>query len=1070
MHRFFDLVTRKAFLILALILGITAFFASQLPRLHVDTSVMQMLVEDLPAKQQYDRYKEEFGRATDDIMVVFKAEDVFAGAVFDKIGKLTEALKSVEGVNHVVSLSTLKNDLDILNEWTLEDFRRNVHLADIFLNNVVSPGGQVTALIAILEEGYQIGPTTEAIEKVIERFRDSDDPLQIYQIGSPVIGHTLTKYTERDFKTLPYLTMFVIFLVLLFCFRNLRGALVPFTAVCLTLIWTFGLMGLLNISLSMVTMIIPIMLIAVGSAYALHIMVAYFDEATREKVHNEAIINGLIRVCLPTMLASATTIVGFASLLFNKIGIVKEFAAFSCLGLFFMLIIHLAFIPAALSLFKMPATSKAFDSKERSWIDTFLEKVIWITQNYPKAILVLYLVIAVLAGAGLFRIRVETTPISYFKGKAPIKMAFEDVHQNLAGVYPINVILRSSRPGYFKSPEVLRQVETFQVFLSGIGVDLAVSVVDLVKFEGLLTRSFRDKDKHYVLPDDPFIVEEAVKNCRMLDGDASIDYFVSKDFSKINITCRTHIVSTADFIKIERVILDYLHNHFPKEVEFNVTGLTMAVSHSSETVTIGQVKSLSLALVCIFILLSVLFLSLKVGLYAMLPNLFPILVNFGIMGWFGIQLSVATSLIASIAIGLSVDDTIHYVFRFNQELKKDLSRRKAVSRTTAAVGKPIVFTSLTIGLGFSVLLFSSFIPTIIFGFLMVVTVTSALIGDLFILAAVLLKIQIVTLWDLLKLKLGKDPQKGIPLFDGLSRSQVHYILIAGSLKKYNSGDILFRKGEISDSMYAVISGELEVVEVLDDTDGHSMLGTKKLIAALKTGDVVGEMGMVRHCQRSATVIATTPAELLEINDRMIKRLQWLYPPTAKKFFFNLMTIMCDRLEETTKCLSGAAILDTLTGLINRDYFMNILEREVARARRYDTPLSLFIMDLDHFSKVNASYGHETGDRILSEVGRIIEKNMRKSDVACRYGGQRFAMLLPNSPADNTRLVCERFRRLLAEHSFESYPAPVHITVSIGFATLSLGPKEVTTDLVPKATRALQRAKKSGRDRVEGYVY
>ena len=1068
MERFFGLVTRRAHLVLAVILSITTFFAFQLHKLHVDTSLMQMLVEDLPAKEDYDRYKEDFGWAADDILVVLKAEDIFSPESFEKIVKLTQALGSVEGVKRVVSLSTLKDDIDILGEWTLEDLKHNLTLADIFVGNVISADGKATALIVVLQDDYQIGPTSEAIEEVLQPFRDTADPLQIYQIGSPVIGHALTKYTERDCETLPYITMLVIFVVLALCFRSLPGALVPFAAVCLTLVWTFGLMGLLDISLSMVTMIIPTLLIAVGSAYAMHIMAAYFDEATRQDTQNEAVVRGLTRVCLPTILASATTIVGFASLLLNKIEIIREFAIFSCLGLLFMLIIHLTFIPSVLSLLQMRGATRVFDSQKGSWIETFLAKIVSITHQYPKAILVLYLVVALVAGAGLARIRVETTPINYFKETAPIKMAFKDVYQNLSGVYPLNVVLRSGLPGYFSSPEVLHQVEALQGFLGEMeGVDLSVSVVDLLKLEGLASRGFKAKQDHYVLPNDSFIVQEAIRNFRMLQGDEAVNYFVSKDFSRINVTCRTHIVSTTDFIKVEQRILDYLREHFPEDLAFDVTGLTIVVSHSSETVTMGQVKSLSVALVCIFVLLSVLFVSPKVGFYAMLPNFFPILVNFGVMGWFGIQLSVATSLIASIAIGLSVDDTIHYVFRFNRELKKDLSRRQAMSRTTAAVGKPIVFTSLTVGLGFSVLLFSSFIPTIIFGFLMVVTVASALIGDLFILPAVLLQIQLVTLWDLLKLKLGKDPQKGIPLFDGLSRSQVHYILMAGATRDLDSGDVLFQKGETSDSMYAVISGELEVVDVMDDTDEHSIHGIRKHIATLRTGHVVGEMGMVRRCQRSATVIATTPAELLEINDRMIKRLQWLYPPTGQRFFFNLMAGICDRLEATTDRLSQVTTTDALTGLNSRHYFLNVLEKEIARTRRYEALLSLLMVDVDRFGDINSTYGHETGDRILSDLGRAIVRNMRQSDVACRFGGQQFAVLLPNSSAANASMVCERLRRLVDEHPFQSHSSSVHITVSIGFATLGPDRKEVAVDLMGEATQALQRAKESGRNRVEG---
>ena len=126
-------------------------------------------------------------------------------------------------------------------------------------------------------------------------------------------------------------------------------------------------------------------------------------------------------------------------------------------------------------------------------------------------------------------------------------------------------------------------------------------------------------------------------------------------------------------------------------------------------------------------------------------------------------------------------------------------------------------------------------------------------------------------------------------------------------------------------MLAVFSGELEVVDFVDDSDEDGIQGTKKLIAVLRLGDVVGEMGMVRSCRRSATVINTAPTELLQINDRMVRRLHWLYPPTAQKFFFNLMAIICDKLEFTTQCLADITTVDGLTGLQNRDYFMEILE-------------------------------------------------------------------------------------------------------------------------------------------------
>ena len=317
-------------------------------------------------------------------------------------------------------------------------------------------------------------------------------------------------------------------------------------------------------------------------------------------------------------------------------------------------------------------------------------------------------------------------------------MAFQDIHRNLAGIYPVNVVLRSGREGYFASSEVLREVEVFQERLAAIeGMDLAISIVDLLKFEGLFTRGFKDKEKYYVVPDDPFVVREAIKNYRLFDASELVDHFVSKDFSAINIVCRSHLASTADFIRAEKTILSYLRDHFPDDIESDVTGLSIVGSHSAQALTKGQIRSLGLALVCVFVLLSILFLSLKVGLLAMIPNLFPILINFGIMGWSGIQLTVATSLVASIAIGLAVDDSIHYMFRFNHQFMRDFSRRQANYRAIADVGKPIVLTSVAIGLGFSVLLFSSFVPTSVFGLLMIVTMAAALFGDLFILPVIM---------------------------------------------------------------------------------------------------------------------------------------------------------------------------------------------------------------------------------------------------------------------------------------------------------------------------------------------
>jgi len=401
----------------------------------------------------------------------------------------------------------------------------------------------------------------------------------------------------------------------------------------------------------------------------------------------------------------------------------------------------------------------------------------------------------------------------------------------------------------------------------------------------------------------------AINNYAAMLGEDMLTRFMSSDFATANILLLTHISSPREFLRIRDELSAHVESDFSKDMTWDVTGLGMTIAVSSQLLTAGQIKSLSITMVLLFGIMYALFLSAKVGLIAIVPNIFPIIVNFGIMGWFGIELSMVTSLIASIAIGLAVDDTIHYLFRYNREFKIDLDEKRAIRDTLVHVGKPITFTTLTICVGFSILLFSSFKPTAVFGAMMVITSLAALVGDLILLPSLIQFVEVVTLWDLLRLKLGKEPPEGIPLFKGLSRTQVHYVIMAGSLVEIDRGQTLFRKGDPSESMYVVISGSMDILdEVVDPITGENC-GDPVLINRLKSGDVVGEMGFLRSVPRSATAVTTAPVELLQINWKMIRRLQWLYPPTAHHFFLNLLALICDRLDLLTQRFSQIKSLE-----------------------------------------------------------------------------------------------------------------------------------------------------------------
>ena len=882
-------------IIFAIVL-LTLLFAWKIPQLRFETSIYDLTIEDLPQTKEYNAFKKSFG-CEEVILVVARTSGVFDGKIFDHIARLADQFGTIEGVRRVISLPGIKKAMDITQKWTLADFKREIAPVTLLEKNIISKDGKTTVISLILADTKRKDPVVASVQELIEKEKATQP---MYQIGMPVVSMALTHFTERDFQLLPPITFLLIALTLFLLFRNLRGVLIPAGSVVIALIWTFGLMAWTDTPLSLLIMIVPIFLIAVGTAYCMYIFPEYALAQKRCDNSKDASFKCFMGLGFPTSLAVFTTSIGLGSLLINRIVEIQFFALFSCFGILVMLLIFLTFLPAVMALLPFPRNPRKSESPvKENLLDRFLTFIIQLNLQHQKLALGLIALISLLGVIGMSRIQVETNPMDFFKENTPIARNFNDIYRDMAGSFPINVVINSNQDDYFEDPKHLEKIVRVQEFLSSLdGVDKTISFCDYLKLVNYATNQYQDE--LYDLPKEPFEVRMLINSFKTMLGLDMLGRFMNENFSGTNIVLRTHISSSNDFLNTQKKIEAYLAENLPSGFSYQVTGIGVVISHSSRLITEGQFKSLAMTLVLVFAIMLLLFMSFKVGIIGILPNCFPIIVSFGVMGWVGIPLSMATSLIAGVAIGLAVDDTIHYLVTYNHEFKKDLNKKNALQTTVRHMGKPIIFTTVAITLGFSVLLFSSFKPTAVFGLLMVITMVSALVGDLIILPSLMLHVELVTIWDLIRVKLGKDPQEGIPLFKGLSKAQVHYILMVGNLKTFEAGTTVMTKGEVSDSMYAIISGKLEVVggEVRDI---NGIARPRQVISTLNAGDVVGEMGMIRSCKRSATVIAVDSAELLQINERMIKRLQWLYPPTAHRFFFNLMTILCDRLQNLTEC-------------------------------------------------------------------------------------------------------------------------------------------------------------------------
>ncbi len=351
---------------------------------------------------------------------------------------------------------------------------------------------------------------------------------------------------------------------------------------------------------------------------------------------------------------------------------------------------------------------------------------------------------------------------------------------------------------------------------------------------------------------------------------------------------RTTLSGSADVGAFVQRVEQFAAARFPAGVTVRPTGTVVLLNQSADALVWGQVTGLWQELGALLALLSFLFLSVRVGVLALIPNVIPTVMLFGLMGWSGISLNVSTSTIAAIAIGIAIDDTIHLLSSFNAELRRSGDRDRAVAYAIRSAGQAAVFISTALAAGFFIVCLSNFQPVQHFGLLSGVTMGVALITELFFTPALMATTNIVTLWDLLFLKLGPEPHKQIPLFEGLRPFQAKIVVLMAHLASAQRGFALTRRGELRGELYVLLNGQADVCR-----------GDGNVIRRLGRGDVIGEMGLVRQRPRSADVILAENTEYLVLDGRFVRRLRRQYPRIAATVFFNLARILSDRLENTT---------------------------------------------------------------------------------------------------------------------------------------------------------------------------
>jgi predicted RND superfamily exporter protein len=887
---------------LAVALGLTAYFGFYAVQIRFDSSFENLLPSHDPDRAYYEQIRAQFGDEEIGVVGIFAA-DVFASATMAKIDTLTRGLQAIDGVREVLSPTTalgvemtddglsvgaIARQLPKTTEESAE-IRAKILSYPIYLKNVVAADGTAAGITVFFEPMSDEEFLRRGIEDHIRSLVDSMPGPETYAItGMPTIKVNGARFLERDTLTFTPLAVVLVTIVLAIAFRRVRGVLIPLCTVLVAVVWTCGWMALNGKAINLGTLILNPLLIVIGIASGIHLISAYYHEARPGRSSTEVVLHVLDHVSAPILIAGATTLIGFGALVFTPIRAVQEFGLYSVFGITTVLLAGFTVVPALLVLLPVPVRTSASTDAEVGWLAAALQSIGTFSVRHRYAVLAATGVLLALSIWGIFKVEVETDYVAFFQPQSRVRQESDLIATRLAGTQPIVLVVEGSKAGEVRRLETLKAMDELQEFVARQpGVDTALSILDYLR----LVRKALQPDLEGVALES----QAAVEQLMLFIDPAQMRTVVNADASRAVIMVRTRLSRSVELLDLVNRIESFAQERFPAEVTVRATGMAVLLAKSADDLAWGQVTGIWQELMVLWILLSFMFLSLRVGVLALIPNVVPTVVLFGLMGWWGISLNISTSMIAAIAIGIAIDDTIHLLSTFNEGLRITGSQEKAIVRAMASAGQAAFFISMALAAGFFIVCLSSFRPVMHFGLLSGVTMGVALVVELFLTPALVTTTRIISMWDLMFLKLGPEPHKQIPIFAGLYPFQAKLVVLMGQLRSVAAGDAITRRGEMVPEAYVLLTGTAEVFR-----------GDKgRPIRTLGRGDTVGEMGLVRNQPRSADVIAAEPVEYLVLDDRMLRRLRQRYPRIAATVLYNLTRVLSDRLESTTDALAAA---------------------------------------------------------------------------------------------------------------------------------------------------------------------
>ncbi len=767
--------------VISLMILVTAALFVGVAELRTDVSTESYLREDDPARVVYNEFRHQFGY-DDDIVLIIQGDDIFSLPFLEKLrgihADLEAELPSIDSVESLISARVTRGEGDVL---IVEDlFERwpetEAELAVIKARALANPtyenlfyskdytstavrvraapaAGEApqeldaelsfgeeadlsVAPKAVMLEGEELNAVVEAMYPVIERY-ESDD-FQIAASGGPPITYAILSLMQRDMGVFTVVSNLIILTLLALMFRRFSGVFLPWVVVALPLLATFGAMGFLDLAITPSTNILPSLLLAVCVGDGVHILSVFFDKFDQGLSKEEAISFALGHSGLAVVMTSITTAGSLFSFAFADLKPLQGLGMAAPIGILFALVYAVVLLPSLIAVMPMHRRAKRSEESRTSVLDRILLGIGDFSTGRPWTVLVIWFVLVCSSLYGGSQIHFTHAPHKWFPEGHPVSTAFILGNEVFDGTLSMDVVIDSGEENGLYDPGLLKRLDELhrvgEAMDDGfVSVGNVISVVDVIKETN---QALNGNDKaFYSIPESRELVAQEMLLFENAGTD-DLESLVDPQFQRARMTLILPFEDSLYYIDFVKTLEETFTGILGGKAKLDITGQVVLYARTIGLMLTSTAKSYTIAILIIIPLMILLIGNVRMGLLSLIPNLAPIIMGMGLMFLLDVNLDLFTIMIGSIAIGVAVDDTIHFMHNYGRYYKQSGDSKDAVHKTLQTTGRALLITSLALSSGFFAFLFATMTHVQGFGLITGLTILTALMADLMLSPAI----------------------------------------------------------------------------------------------------------------------------------------------------------------------------------------------------------------------------------------------------------------------------------------------------------------------------------------------